>query len=67
MSAEKSRMKRLRLLQQDNDPNHTSDFTMTLTVPELNIENLWIDLNRAVHARRPKNLTDLEKFCSNNG
>ena len=27
------------------------------------IENLWIDLKRAVHAIRPKNLTKLEDFC----
>ena len=32
--------------------------------PDLNItENLWIDLKRAVRARRPRNLTELEEFC----
>uniref|UniRef100_A0A8C9ZXN2 Tc1-like transposase DDE domain-containing protein n=1 Tax=Sander lucioperca TaxID=283035 RepID=A0A8C9ZXN2_SANLU len=32
--------------------------------PDLNpIENLWLDLKRAVHARSPSNLTELELFC----
>ena len=32
--------------------------------PDLNnIKNLWIYLKRTVHARRPKNLTELEAFC----
>ena len=32
--------------------------------PDLNIiENLWDDLKRAVHARQPSNLTELEMFC----
>ena len=32
--------------------------------PYLNIiKNLWIDLKRAVHARWPKNLTELEALC----
>ncbi|XP_060791553.1 uncharacterized protein mlana isoform X1 [Neoarius graeffei] len=32
--------------------------------PDLNtIENLWIDLKRAVHARQPKKLVELEAFC----
>lgn len=76
-SVKKLKMKRGWLLQQDNDPKHTSKSTMDylkrrkLKVlpwpsqsPDLNIiENLWIDLKRAVHARRPKNLTELEAFC----
>ena len=32
--------------------------------PDLNIiENLWDELKRAVHARQPSNLTELEMFC----
>ena len=32
--------------------------------PDLNIiEPLWGDLKRAVHARQPKNLQELEAFC----
>lgn len=32
--------------------------------PDSNIiENLWGDLKHAVHARRPKNLSELEEFC----
>lgn len=26
-------------------------------------ENLWIDLKRSVHARQPKELTELQSFC----
>jgi transposase len=32
--------------------------------PDLNpIENLWWDLKKAVRARAPRNLTELEQFC----
>uniref|UniRef100_A0A3Q3KMZ5 Tc1-like transposase DDE domain-containing protein n=1 Tax=Monopterus albus TaxID=43700 RepID=A0A3Q3KMZ5_MONAL len=76
-SVKKLKLKRGWLLQQDNDPKHTSKSTMEylkrrrLKVlewpsqsPDLNIiENLWVDLKRAVHARRPKNITELEAFC----
>ena len=32
--------------------------------PDLNIiENLWYDLKRAVHDRRPSNLRELEAYC----
>ncbi len=61
----------------DHDPKHISKSTMDylkrrkLKVlpwpsqsPDLNIiENLWIDLKRAVRARRPRNLTELEDCC----
>ncbi|CAJ0953418.1 unnamed protein product [Ranitomeya imitator] len=60
----------------DNDPKHTSKSTIdylkrrNLKVlqcpsqsPDLNIiENLWLDLKIAVHARQPRNLTELEEF-----
>ena len=33
--------------------------------PDLSIiENLWVDLKRAVHARWPKNIAELKAFCS---
>jgi len=61
----------------DNDPKHTSESTTdhlkrrrlkilswTSQYLDLNItENLWIDLKRAVRARRPGNLTGQEDFC----
>lgn len=32
--------------------------------PDLNvIENLWIDLQKAVHSRQPRNLGHLEQIC----
>src|SRR4029434_2358826 len=32
--------------------------------PDINpMENLWLDSKRAVHARSPRNLTELEQFC----
>ena len=34
--------------------------------PDLNIiENLWRDLKHAIHARRPKNISESEVFCQN--
>lgn len=59
--------------QQDNDPKHKAKWLQQKKVkvlegpsqsPELNvIEPLWRDLRRAVHARRPKTLHELEAFC----
>ena len=68
-------MKRWKLLQQEDYSKHTAKSKMdylksksklkVLTwpsqSPDLNaIEHLWIDLRRAAHARRPKNLTELD-------
>lgn len=63
--------------QQDNDPKHASKSTREWLKkkgwnilewpsqsPDLNpIENLWWDLKKAVAARKPKNLTELEAFA----
>lgn len=39
-------------------------FGMKNQSPDLNIiENLWRDLKPAVHARRLKNISELEKYC----
>ena len=73
-SVQKLKLKRGWVFQQDNDPKHTSKSTMKYLQerrmkvlewpsqsPDLNIiENLWRDLK---HARRPKNISELEVFC----
>uniref|UniRef100_A0AAR2K1L6 Paired domain-containing protein n=1 Tax=Pygocentrus nattereri TaxID=42514 RepID=A0AAR2K1L6_PYGNA len=76
-SVRELKLKRTWVLQQDNDPKHTSKSTTewlkkikmkTLEwpsqSPDLNpIEMLWYDLKKAVHARKPSNVTELEQFC----
>ena len=76
-SVQTLKLKRGWVFQQDNDPKHTSKSTMKYLQerrmkvlewppqsPDLNIiENLWRDLKHAVHARRPKNISELEVFC----
>ncbi|KAK3510401.1 hypothetical protein QTP70_005894 [Hemibagrus guttatus] len=71
------KLKRTWVLQQDNDPKHTSKSTFewlkknkmkTLEwpsqSPDLNpIEMLWHDLKKVVHARKPSNVAELQQFC----
>ena len=65
------------ILLQVNDPKHTSKSTQDWSTkkklkalewpsqtPDLNpIEMLWFDPKRALHARKPSNLKELQTFC----
>lgn len=65
------------MLQQNNDPKHrsksTSEWFQTNKIhalewpsqsPDLtSIEMLWHDLKTAIHAKHPRNLTELQQFC----
>lgn len=76
-SVHQLKLKRGWVMQQDNDPKHTSKSTTEwfklkkLRVlewpsqsPDLNpIEMLWHDLKRAIHTRQPKNIAELKQFC----
>ncbi len=67
------KLKRTWVLQQDNDPKHTSEWLKKNKMktlewpsqrPDLNpIEMLWHDLKKAVHARKPSNVAELQQFC----
>lgn len=76
-SALKMGLGRRFIFQHDNDPKHTSLLVKSYLSkakvdvlewpaqsPDLNpIENLWCDLKRRVHARKPASLKELETFA----
>ncbi|KAG2461297.1 TCB1 transposase, partial [Polypterus senegalus] len=76
-SVRQLKLKRSWVLQQDNDPKHTSKstsewlkknkmktFEWPSQSPDLNpIEMLWHDLIKVVHARKPSNKAELQQFC----
>lgn len=71
-------LKRGWVMQQDNDPKHTSKSTKEWIKqkklrllewpsqsPDLNpIEMLWHDLKRAIHTTHSKNTAELKQFCT---
>lgn len=76
-SAKQLHLKRGWTFQQDNDPKHTAlvvqkwfkqNKVRVLEWPPFNpdlnpIENLWSELKKRVHLRKPANLKELEQFC----
>ena len=77
MSVRQPKLYRRWVMQQDNYPKHRSKSTTECLQnnkirllqwpsqsPDLNpIEMLWIDLQRAIYVRRPKNMKELKQFC----
>ncbi len=67
------KLKHTCVMQQDNDPKHTSKSTSewlkknkikVLEWPSQNpIEMLWHDLKQSLHARKPSNVAELKQFC----
>ncbi len=69
------KLKRTWVMQQDNDPKHTSKSTSEWLnkmkvlewpsqSPDLNpIEMLWHDLKQSFHAWKPSSVAELKQFC----
>ncbi len=71
------KLKRTWVMQQDNDPKHTSKSTSEWLKkkqikvlewpsqnPDLNpIEMMWHDLKQSIHTRKPSNVAELKQFC----
>ncbi len=71
------KLKRTWVMQQDNDPKHTSKSTSEWLKknkikvlewpnqsPDLNpIEMMWHDVKQSIHARKPSNVAELKQFC----
>ncbi len=71
------KLKRTWVMQQNNDPKHTSksasewlkknkikDLEWPNQSPDLNpIEMLWHDFKHSIHARKPSNVAELKQFC----